>query len=306
VRLECVIFSVELKDDMSVGERVAQWPATAKLRQQYAAYLVNELAEDIPGGAIQLADYFQAGLVAEQHDGYVSFGNTGILCTEQYSPPETVYASSLVDLTLECLLLQFHGIFVSSFVYSRCVSSSSSNRPFWLDCFRRVSWVVTPSPLFVPIFAVMRHDLQQFAFRARQNMALALQSNQKVDHALELLIGGSLAPRKPWKIEFGSSVSNVICQAMTNAQITAKEVVPSSKAEHVDLEIEGDSAVCIRMAERDRLLLALLLLYATSNGAMGTDHSPWIHNLPTSAPESFHACKHTYPELWPTKSVFTK
>lgn len=280
-------------------DEVLQWPKTAALRRQYAAYLVDELAEDIPGGAIQLADYFAAGLVGEQHEGYVAFGETGILCTEQYDPPATLYASSLVELALECLLLRFHCIFVSSFAYSRCVSAADGVRPFWLDLFRRVSWAVTPSPLFVSALAIMRHDLRQFVFRARQNMAVALRSNHKVDHALELLVGGSLAPRKPWTVRAESALSATLMQAMTNAQVAAK-AVDSGDGGHVDLLVvaDGRADVGVRMAERDRFLLALLLMYADSNGAMGWQHTAWATRLPTGAPAAFGACKQVYPELW--------
>lgn len=282
------------------GAAVAQWPKTAALRRQYATYLVEELAEDIPGGPIQLADYFSAGLTATPHEGYVEFGSTGILCTERYAPPEVVYASSLVELALQCLLLRFHGIFVASFAYSRSVSAAAAARPFWADVFRAVSWVATPSPMFVPLLSILRHDIRQFVFRARQNMAMALRSNQKVDHALVLLIGGSVSPRRPWRVEEGSALSGTLMEAMTNAQVVAMQVDAGGEG-HVDLVIEptdGGEPFGLRMAERDRLLLAVLLLYAETNGSMGRSHAAWIKRLPSRAPESFGVCRRAYPELW--------
>ena len=278
--------------------KIKQWPATTTLRKQYANYLVNDLNEDVPGGAIQLADYFSTGLISERHDGFVTFANTKIMCTDNYNPPSIIYAETLVDLAAECLLKKFHGLFVAAFVYSRYFSAGSLTKPFWEDLFNSISWLFTPSSYFVTLFSIMRSDLQQFVLRARQNMSLALQSNKRVDHAMNVLIGGSVAQRSPWHVSLKSSIAETLKYAICNAQIIIKWVKPNHKP-FVDVLFASETeTVGLIMAERDRLLLAILLLYAESNGAMGDCHKAWQKHLPDDAPQQFHECKTLFPELW--------
>ena len=242
-------------------------------------------AGELELNAIELADTLSKGVDVDACDGYFQFRGTPIVCEKRFAPPPRLYSAHLVDLVVVCLMRQYHHAFVAALAYSRL--GAEAGRDFWIDVYRRVSWVNTPSALFVTALSVCRHDMQEFVRRARWNMAAALQSNDRIDGALRILSGTDAPERAPWSIAAPSAAFDTLSAALAEGQVVYRAV----DSGHRDLAING--VVALRVALRDHLFLALVLLYNTANGRV-----PWCTTLPRSAPSSFARCRRQYPALF--------
>lgn len=266
-----------------------QWPATAAARAQLSTYLVSP--DELALNAIEIADTFSAGLrsVVDEKAGLVTFAGTTIVCASDLRPPAVLYSAQLVMLTLSVLLSEYHPGFATALAYSRL---STPARDFWLDIYDRLSWQSTPSKLFVVALAIQRADIQAFVRMAHQRMALLLESNRRIDKALTLLCG--IGPRRrPWAVRVDTPLFERLRRIIGAAQIP---VAALSDDTDCDLIINGVSRV--RMAMRDRIFIATLLLYHAAGELMGADYTPWSACLPRSAPDAFHLCAAEYPELF--------
>ena len=99
---------------------------------------------------------------------------------------------------------------------------------------------------------------------------------------------------EPWELNPKSRTFGFVRTAMTEAQVQWRLV--AAEGGRADLDF-GDGAT-VRVARRDRLLLALILLYHVPGGAMGPKWVPWCRELPKEAPPCFHQCRARFPVLW--------
>ena len=270
-------------------DRAEQWPHTLAHISEYADYLVGSDAGNL--NAIQVADWMSKGLAAVQHEGYAEFKGTDMLCPDQFGPiAPTLYSESLVSLSLLCLLRRYHWKFVLSFLYSRA-STHAGERPFWVDAYSHMSWLVSPSRRFQTALAVQRPDLVRFILACRQRLALCIQNNARTDAFIDVLIGKDPETRRrsPWNVVSGSAFEATLKMAIGVAEV---QVAAARDGGHCDLLIDNQHRVSV--SERDRILLALVLLFHA--GYSG--HVPWINGVPPAAPAAFRRAVAAYPEVW--------
>lgn len=270
-----------------------QWPSCDGECEKLSNYLTSP--DELGMNAMEVADILALGLRPEVDEsaGIVRFAGTRIVCASDLRPPPVLYSSSLVRLAVKVLLSEYHPGFVVALAYSRLSVRDTPAHAFWVDVHDRLSWRTTPSMLFVVALAIQRADIQAFVRLAHQGMALALRSNRRVDAALSVLCGldGS-GPRQPWEVSSESALFAVLQRVIACGQIP---VAAGEKTKDSDLLINGTCYV--RMAVRDRILVAVVLLFHAPGALLGASHVPWHRGLPGWAPPAFHACASEYPEL---------
>ena len=120
-------------------------------------------------------------------------------------------------------------------------------------------------------------------------MAACLQSNDDIDQALRCLIGdvGSNT-RQPWEIRSASQTFRTLSQAIVDGQVNYRIVECNERS---DLYV--DNCARFTIAARDRIFLALVLMYSVHAGRV-----PWCICLPREAPTQFEACRSAFPALF--------
>ena len=278
-----------LQTDM---EEIPQWPPSVELREKYAVYLTDEEEANIH--PFQIAEWMSKGLVAEQKTRYHKFKDTTMICPSQFPLKSlTLYSSSLVDITLLCLFKKFPWYGVLSYLYSRA-TVCYAERQFWHYLFHRVSWISVPSMLFQVALAIPRGDISHFLLCCRERLSGEVQDNIHVDRILEMLIMKEerTGLRRPWEVSSTQQLYKTLQRIIADGEInTALVDAKEPPKDHCDLAI--DNKLFVKMSERDRVMVALVLLYRPETPKTPT----WVCQLPSYAPACFKECFEAYPEM---------
>lgn len=281
-----------------------QWPRNDTKLLELVEYLGDAEEFDPTLHAMGLCELFAGGLRMTYAGFWSVQGRHGLTVHDCFVPqshdrkrPFLVYSQALTKLSVCLLLKRYPAAFVGSYLYN--MLSKAVGRPehlFWVDAWKRVSWAMTPSLRFVAAATIQRADLCSFVDGCRGRLARALLSNDKID----TLIDGLIGDEAPWRITAGTALADAVFSAIKHADVVLAPV-PAGSA-RCDLRIEDGAAprktsrpLCLVMARRDRILLALYLLL----GRAGEPGGQPVAALAKEGLPCFRRCFEQHPALDP-------
>jgi hypothetical protein len=287
-------------------DSLPQWPRTAALRKQYAEHLREEFDQLSPG---QLVVMLSEGLTAIDRNGFVEFKGTPLIAShDPYAPPARLYACQLVDLSVSIMQDPADPLDAVLQAYNAsCDPQLDGNkRFFWSDVFRRAADYMA-APQCIEIARAVLHDpTRLFVERARIIM-LRFWTAAVVDHAVGIVANA------PWITPQKSSFHCMVEAAMASFKATPATVEEDdellrrridTEAKAADYAADADADLIVYVAEkelpvrptlrmlakRDKIVLALKLLFDTSVGKPIVAVVQDEKRLPEGTPGCFAAC----------------